>query len=186
MNANYRLKRLSTLVIVLLVTGSCAANTAYKKGAKAEMVKDYETAMEYYREALALNPQDIEYKLKFEQARFAAAFQHFQNGRRALEKNDLPTAKAEFERAVSIDPTHSFAQAELADVNRLMNSRTQNTTEPILNFEKMVTANRTEANLGADEDESHGAHCRLQDELKRTHDLREPRGPGRLSGDLRA
>jgi general secretion pathway protein D len=113
------------------------------------MVKDYETAMEYYREALALNPQDIEYKLKFEQARFAAAFQHFQNGRRALEKNDLPAAKAEFERAVSIDPTHSFAQAELADVNRLMNSRTQNTPEPILNFEKMVTANRTEANLGA-------------------------------------
>jgi general secretion pathway protein D len=149
MKANYRLKTLSTLLIVVLITASCAASTAYKKGTQAEMVKDYETAMEYYRQALALNPSDIEYKLKFEQTRFAAAFQHFQNGRRALDKNDLPTAKAEFERAVAIDPTHSFAQAELADVNRLMNSRTQSQPEPILNFEKMVSANRTDANIGA-------------------------------------
>jgi general secretion pathway protein D len=149
MNANYRLKTLSTLLIVVLITASCAAGKAFKKGTQAEQVKDYETAMEYYREALALNPTDIEYKLKYDQARFAAAFQHFQNGRRALDRNDLPTAKAEFERVAALDPTHSFAATELADVNRLMNSRSQNQPEPILNFENMVRANRTDANLGA-------------------------------------
>ena len=56
MNANYRLKTLSTLLIVVLITASCAAREAFKKGAKAEVAKDYEAAMEQYRQALAAGP----------------------------------------------------------------------------------------------------------------------------------
>jgi general secretion pathway protein D len=148
MNANYRLKTI-TLLLVVLITNSCAARTAYKKGAKAEIAKDYEAAMEQYRQALAQEPGNIEYRLKFEQVRFTAAFDHFQKGRRALDKGDYPTAKAEFQRASEIDPSHDFAQRELADVDRLMNSRTQNQPEPILNFEKLTAANQTNPNLGS-------------------------------------
>src|SRR5688572_21108875 len=149
MNANYRLKSLSTLLIVTLLTASCAARQAYKKGAEAEVVKDYETAMEFYRQALEKSPADIEYKLKYEQVRFAAAFQHFQQGRRALDRGDLDMAKAEFERATKIDPTHDFARKELADVERLISSRTQAQPERNQTFEELVAANRTDANLGA-------------------------------------
>ena len=149
MNANYRLKTLSTLLIVVLITASCAARDAFKRGAEAEVVKDYEKAMEYYRQALELNPGDIEYKLKYEQVRFAAAFQHFQQGRRALDRGDLDVARTEFERATKIDPTHDFARKELADVERLINSRTQAQPERNQTFEELVAANRTDANLGA-------------------------------------
>src|SRR5688572_24872565 len=149
MNANYRLKTLSTLLIVVLITASCAARDAFKRGAEAEVVKDYEKAMEYYRQALELNPGDIEYKLKYEQVRFAAAFQHFQQGRRALDTGDLDVARTEFERATKIDPTHDFARKELADVERLINSRTQAQPERNQTFEELVAANRTDANLGA-------------------------------------
>ena len=101
MNANYRLKRLSTLVIVVLITASCASREAYKKGTKAEIAKDYEAALEQYRQALLEDPGNIEYKLKYEQTRFTAAFEHFQKGRRALALNELNMARAEFQRAVA-------------------------------------------------------------------------------------
>ena len=149
MNANYRLKILTTLVIVALVTASCAAHEAYKKGTKAETIKDYEAAMEQYRQAMVKDPTNIEYKLKYEQTRFTAAFEHFQKGRRALAANDPNLAKTEFERAVQLDPSHDFAQQELKDVDRLINSRSLNQTEPILDFEKLASSTATNANLGA-------------------------------------
>src|SRR5215510_2022456 len=134
MNANYRLKTISTLLVVVLITTACVARQAYKKGTKAEIARDYEAAMEQYRQAMLQDPTNVEYRLKYEQTRFTAAFEHFQKGRRALEANDLPTAKAEFQRAAEIDPSHDFARRELADVEKLMNARTQNQTEPILSF----------------------------------------------------
>jgi general secretion pathway protein D len=149
MNANYRLKTLITLVIVALVTGSCAAREAYKKGTKAETTKDYEAAMEQYRQAMIKDPTNIEYKLKYEQTRFTAAFEHFQKGRRALAANDANLAKTEFERAIQLDPSHDFAQQELKDVERLINTRSLNQTEPILDFEKLASSTATNANLGA-------------------------------------
>jgi general secretion pathway protein D len=150
MNANYRLKTVSTLLILILVTAGCGAGRqAYKKGAEAEVSKDYETAMEYYRQAVEKNPSDIEYKLKYEQTRFAAAFQHFQQGRRAYDRGDLTMAKAEFERAVNIDPTHDFARKELAEVDALLRGQPQAQGQPPMTFEQLVAANRTDANLGA-------------------------------------
>jgi general secretion pathway protein D len=149
MNANYRLKRLSTLLIVVLITASCAAREAYKKGTQAEVSKDYEAALEQYRQAVLKDPHNIEYKLKYDQTRFTAAFEHFQKGRRALNLNDLPMARAEFQRALQLDPSHDFAQRELTDVEKLMNSRSLNQTEPILDFEKLALSTSTNANLGA-------------------------------------
>jgi general secretion pathway protein D len=149
MNANYRLKTLTLLIVVLISTSCGAARTAYKNGAKAEVARDYETAMEQYRQAYSEDPANIEYRLKYEQARFTAAFEHFQKGRRALEAGDAATARAEFTRAIEIDPSHDFAKRELADVDRLLRSRQQNQPEPILDFEKLTLANQTNPNLGA-------------------------------------
>jgi hypothetical protein len=56
-----------------------SAREAYKKGAKAEVAKKLTiVAMEQYRQALAQDPANIDYKLKYEQTRFTAAFEHFQ------------------------------------------------------------------------------------------------------------
>src|SRR5687767_3764224 len=136
MKANYRVKRLNALLLVVFITASCVARSAYKKRAEADTVKDFATAMQYYRKSLAINPTDIEYKLKYEQARFASAFQHFQTGRRALDRGELEVAKAEFERAIKIDPTLDFARKELADVERLISGRVQNPAERNMSFEE--------------------------------------------------
>jgi general secretion pathway protein D len=149
MNSKYRLKTVSTLLIVGLITASCASRQAYKKGTKAEIARDYETAMQQYAEALAQDPGNIEYKLKYEQTRFTAALEHFQTGRRALNLGDLQLAKAEFQRAVEIDPSHDFANDELVEVERLIKAKSENLPSTVRTFQERVDANRTDPNLGS-------------------------------------
>src|SRR4051812_23411966 len=113
MNVHYRLKTLTWLFLVALLLVGCTASSAYRKGRKAEDAKDYETAMAQYHIAAQDMPGNVDYQLKYQQARFAAAFMHFESGRRALEKRDLETAKAEFTKTLEIDPTHALARQEL-------------------------------------------------------------------------
>lgn len=149
MKAHYKLKTLATLLILVLAASACAAKQAYKKGTQAEIARDYETALEQYRTALLEDPGNIEYRLKYEQARFTAAYEHFEKGRRALDAGDVNTARAEFARATEIDPTHDFGRQELADVDRVIASRNQRTPEPILDFEKLRDSTLTDPNLGS-------------------------------------
>jgi len=149
MNLHYRLKTLVTLFLVVLLITGCAAKSAFKRGTRAEVARDYETAMEQYRIALASDPANIEYRLKYEQTRFTAAYEHFQKGRRALEVGDADTARTEFRRAAEIDPSHDFAKQELADVERLIQSRTAKQPDPILNIEELQRSMQTNPNLGS-------------------------------------
>jgi tetratricopeptide (TPR) repeat protein len=96
------------------------AKAAFKGANKAEMSRDYETAMNEYKKAMDADPSNTEYRLKYEQLRFAAAFAHFQKGKVALDDGNLQTAKTEFARAKEIDPSHDFAAEELARVNQLI------------------------------------------------------------------
>jgi general secretion pathway protein D len=151
MKANYRLKKLTTLLVLVMTAAGCAAGArqAYKRGTLAESTRDYTVALEQYRQALASDPANIEYRMKYEQTRFTLAYSHFQNGRRALAAGDAATAKTEFQRAIDIDPTHDFARDELADAERMLQSRAQNRPAPTLDYERLATQNLTNPNLGA-------------------------------------
>src|SRR5881396_1027707 len=106
MNAHYRLKSTSKLLVILvLVANGCASGrSAYKAGHDAEASRNFEQAMQDYRAALDKEPGNIEYRLKYEQARYATAYEHFQKGRRALDANDAETARTEFSKAIELDP----------------------------------------------------------------------------------
>src|SRR5262245_7083285 len=123
MNADYRLKRLAPLFALLLISAGCGG--AYRRASRAEHARDFETAMREYKAALDQHPANTDYRLKYEQARFAAAFVHFQNGRRAFDNNDLDTAKKEFTRALEIDPTNDLTEQELKRINAIEVSRQQ-------------------------------------------------------------
>lgn len=151
MNVHYRLKRFSTLfaVAALLAIGvsACAGRQAYSRGNQAELARDYETAMVQYKIALDRDPGNTEYRLKYEQVRFEAAFEHFEAGRRAVEKEDYVTAKNEFSRALQIDPSHAMAQQQLDKVNQILKSREAKTPEPEIIFEDMKGATRTDPSV---------------------------------------
>src|SRR6267142_1345102 len=150
MNAHYRLKSGLVTVVAVLAIGlpGCSANRqAYSRGQRADIIKDFDTAMAQYKIALDQKPQDIEIQLKYERARFNAALEHFERGRRAVDKQDYQTAKAEFTRVLEIDPTHVLAQQQLDKTNEILASRARNQPEPEIQFDRLRAATRTDPSV---------------------------------------
>jgi len=147
MNAHYRFKPNKTLLALMAVlainVAGCAGNKAYTRGSRADINKDFDTAMTEYKAALDRDPRNYEYRLRYEQARFNSAFQHFEAGRRALDKQDYQTAKMEFTRVLEIDPTHTLAEQQLAKVNEVLTSRDRKEPEPEIQFEQLKEETRT-------------------------------------------
>src|SRR5437762_67557 len=147
MNAHYRFKPNKTLLALMAVlaisVAGCAGNKAYTRGSRADINKDFDTAMTEYKAALDRDPRNYEYRLRYEQARFNSAFQHFEAGRRALDKQDYQTAKMEFTRVLEIDPTHTLAEQQLAKVNEVLTSRSRKEPEPEIQFEQLKEETRT-------------------------------------------
>src|SRR5882672_10244973 len=144
MNAHYKLKIFGSLLIVVALAGCAGGKTAFKDASKAEITRDYETAMLQYKKALDAEPDNTEYRVKYEQTRFAAAYAHFQKGRIALDAANLETAQTEFARAKEIDPSHDFAAQELARVTELIaGRRTGAPAAPVPTFESIRQSART-------------------------------------------
>jgi general secretion pathway protein D len=144
MNAHYKLKIFGTLLIVAGLAGCGGGKSAFKDANKAEVTRDYETAMVQFKKALDADPENTEYRVKYERARFAAAYVHFQKGKTALEMGELESAKTEFARAKEIDPSHDFAAQELERVTDLIAGRLPGApAAPAPTFESIRAATRT-------------------------------------------
>src|SRR5215510_4176989 len=105
------------ILILCAVTGLFAAgcpkgNEHYKAARKAEDLQDYDTALQYYQKALASDPQNADYRIKYNQIKFEAGAYHIKKGQALREKGDLQGAAAEFQRAATIDPGSSVAVQE--------------------------------------------------------------------------
>ena len=147
MNAHYRFETNKTLLALIAVlainVAGCASRQAYTRGNRAEITRDFDTAMIEYKAALDRDPRNYEIRLKYEQARYNSAFQHFEAGRRAFDKQDYQTAKMEFTRVLEIDPTHTLAEQQLAKVNEVLTSRSRKEPEPEIQFEQLKEETRT-------------------------------------------
>src|SRR6266705_452942 len=147
MNTHYRFETNKTLLALIAVlainVAGCASRQAYTRGNRAEITRDFDTAMIEYKAALDRDPRNYEIRLKYEQARFNSAFQHFEAGRRAFDKQDYQTAKMEFTRVLEIDPTHTLAEQQLAKVNEVLTSRSRKEPEPEVQFEQLKEETRT-------------------------------------------
>src|SRR6202162_2917546 len=104
---------LALLLAVVLLTGCPKGSQDTNAGMKAESLKDYDTALDYYNKALQTSPNNTEYKLKAARARFKAAQWHVDQGRRFRDQANLELALAEFRKAQMIDPSSAVAQQEV-------------------------------------------------------------------------
>jgi len=91
-------------------------SSAYGEGVKAEMHKDYDTALINYEKAVKQHPDDARYLIAEERARNEASFFHLKQGRRFLEEGRLDQAAGEFQKASAIDPANDASRQELARV----------------------------------------------------------------------
>src|SRR4029077_13364109 len=121
---------LAPMIVAVLLTGCTRASQENNAGTKAEALKDYDTALDYYNKALQTAPNNTEYRLKAARAGFAAAQWHVDQGRRFRDQANLELALAEFRKAQMIDPASAVAQQEVKATMDAINVKqgiTQNT-----------------------------------------------------------
>src|SRR5690349_7010108 len=90
--------RLISVAVTVLVTLSCGgANVFYKQGRKAELRKDYDTALVNFEKAAQIEPDNPQILLHERMARTQAANFHLRQGKRLLADNRPDEAAGEFQ-----------------------------------------------------------------------------------------
>ncbi len=106
--------RLAAFICVALVLSGCPkGKDAFSAGRIAENRMDFDSALEYYKQALQTQPSNVEYKVKVADISFEAAQAHISNGQKLREKGDMDGALFEFEKAQSIDPASPIAAQQI-------------------------------------------------------------------------
>ena len=105
------------------VAGERRAKKLHRQARKAELVKDYDKALELYEQAASEEPEDPRYQLAAYRTRFVAGQTHVEIGRRQREQGHLEEAAAEFQRALEIDPASTVAAQEHRGVLDLIEER---------------------------------------------------------------
>ncbi|HTT22664.1 MAG TPA: cohesin domain-containing protein [Candidatus Sulfotelmatobacter sp.] len=121
-----RLMRPTLLVWLLAASLPAAADKAkdlYAKGQDAEARQQYEAAYDFYKQAYDLKPKDLRYRAAFEHARFEAASSIVHRGQKLREEGKLDDAVAEFQKALTIDPSLFIAKQELIRTQKMINDQ---------------------------------------------------------------
>jgi Flp pilus assembly secretin CpaC len=93
------------------------------RGERAARAGDWDTAVEYYRQAVQDDPDRAEYKIALERATFAAAGIHTDRARKAEDEGRLDEALREYRRAAELDPSNRQAAAKASELERVIRER---------------------------------------------------------------
>ena len=111
------------LVAVTLPAVADKAKDLFVKGQDAEARLQYEAAYDFYKQAYDLKPRDLRYRAAFEHARFEAASAIVHRGQKLREEGKLDEAIAEFQKALTVDPSLFIAKQELLRTQKLVNDQ---------------------------------------------------------------
>ena len=103
------------VMLVALALGTPAAQAAkgdgeYNAGQKAEARQDYDEAFRQYQAAVRADPNNPQFLMAVERARFQAASLHVDRGNRLQNQGNLQEAANEYEMAAAIDPASPVAR----------------------------------------------------------------------------
>jgi general secretion pathway protein D len=103
-------------LVLLLLMGCGAGSQAYRDARKAELRKDWDTALVDYEKAARAQPENTRITIHETVVRAQATAMHLKAGKRLLKEGRPDDAAAEFQKAVNIDPTNEAAAQELTKV----------------------------------------------------------------------
>ena len=106
---------LQVLLALVLLSG-CSANNIFRQAQQAELQEDWDQAVLHYLEATRQNPENIKYRAALMRAKIQAAQVHVKKGKQFHEAGVLERAVLEYRRAIELDPSNQFAEAELQTV----------------------------------------------------------------------
>src|SRR5215813_9607639 len=108
------------LVAITLPAVADKAKDFFAKGQDAEARQQYEAAYDFYKQAYDLKPKDLRYRASFEHARFEAASAIVHRGQKLREEGKLDDAVAEFQKALTVDPSLFIAKQELIRTQKII------------------------------------------------------------------
>jgi general secretion pathway protein D len=114
------------LLLVALATLPAFADKAkdiFAKGQDAEARQNYEAAYDLFKQAYDLKPRDLRYRAAFERTRFEAAASITHRGQKLRDDGKLDEAVAEFQKALSIDPSLFMAKQELVRTQKMISDQ---------------------------------------------------------------
>jgi general secretion pathway protein D len=107
----------------LPATAADKAKDLFAKGQDAQARQQYEAAYDFFKQAYDLKPKDLRYRAAFEHARFEAASEIVHRGQKLREEGKLDDAVAEFQKALTIDPSLFIAKQELIRTQKMINDQ---------------------------------------------------------------
>ncbi len=109
--------RVLPVIATALMAMSCGSgSSAYKLARRAEIRKDWDTALVNYQKALASQPENAKYVIHERLSRTNASLLHLKRGQSLLAAGRVDDAAGELQRAASIDTSNLAAAAELTKV----------------------------------------------------------------------
>lgn len=124
------LTRLASLLLAVTVLSGCASTGAFRDGNAAAELGNWETAVEFYRQALQDEPGDPRYRIALERAMQGAAAVHVARAREHDSREELPEALVEYRRASQFDPTNGQLIAIVASLERRIRSLVESSRPP--------------------------------------------------------
>ncbi|MCU1245108.1 MAG: hypothetical protein JWN02_1018, partial [Acidobacteria bacterium] len=119
------------LMLLPLLTSSCASYNAYQKAQGAERMNDWDTAVQEYEKALQVDPQNMRFRIGLQRAKLEASRAHFAKGKQLRTASEgsnnsqeqirlAQLAAQELELTVRLDPTNQFAIDEYTKATRVL------------------------------------------------------------------
>jgi general secretion pathway protein D len=102
--------------VSLALMGCSTAKQTASEGDQAFNSQNWDAAVYHYLQALAEDPDNVEYKMQLAFARQKASQKHFQNGVAMQKLGRLLAARNELEMAVQLDPSNQYAEQLLGQV----------------------------------------------------------------------
>ncbi|MEZ5319638.1 MAG: cohesin domain-containing protein [Vicinamibacterales bacterium] len=113
-----RRQRWVVLGLVVLMTAGCATGRAVKNARSAADRGDWDTAVAYYRQALAKEPSSVEYRIALDRAVRMASTAHMERARQLEAQDQLGGAMAEYKLAADLDPSNTQALTKAVELDR--------------------------------------------------------------------
>ena len=115
-NVCLNIRLVGALIVVSVCLGCAGGSSVFRDARKAELRKDWDTALIDYQKALQAEPENAHYLIHEKVARQQASAFHLKKGQSLLAAGRPDEASGEFQKAVSIDPTNQAAGQELEKV----------------------------------------------------------------------
>ncbi|HEY2842887.1 MAG TPA: hypothetical protein VGJ09_04525, partial [Bryobacteraceae bacterium] len=119
------LRTIAALALISLWAVSLQARTRkgdqfYQQAQAAEIKKDWDTALQFYLQAVDEDPRDTGYLIGLQQARFQDGAMHVERGQVRRADGKLDEALAEFQKGLAADPASALALQELKRTQDMM------------------------------------------------------------------